>query len=343
MKAQILGVPGINVRLVVVQPVQLHAVVEIPFFHFVPNVTAPLGIGGVIIGKISRPVDVVVNEDVLGVHPALVVDQQAALLHFSIVFTERADRRPDGNHQPDSQLFQFLRHGRRVGPALRVEAPVAHVRPVEEVADDHRQRQPAPFVFTRHIEQLCLGFIAQLALPETGRPGRHGRGMPGHVGVTLQDFGVIVPAYHVIIQLLRAVGHPARGVHAQLDAPQAGVVPQETVTLVRNHEGNRNFGVALLKLDHRTFIIQAAVLVLSKSEDFFTIPGFEPGFDLVKPPIPVLEMAVGRGKILDRRLFEQRFTGNGVQELHVTGAADLRAQFAVADRGSLPAHLHFRF
>ena len=104
------------------------------------------------------------------------VDQVAQLGHLGVVLAGRVHRGPDRDHQLDAELLQLGHHGGRVGPLGRVELPVALPGPVEVVDDDHRQRQPAALVLARHAQQLVLGLVAELALPEPRRPlGQHRR------------------------------------------------------------------------------------------------------------------------------------------------------------------------
>jgi len=59
---------------------------------------------------------------------------------------------------------------------------------MEEISDDNGERQSAFFIFAGDGQKLILGFIAEFALPETLRPFRHLRGVPGDIGVTAHDF-----------------------------------------------------------------------------------------------------------------------------------------------------------
>ena len=67
--------PGIDIRFVVVQPEKLHAAGIIIPLDRVPNELAPLRIGRIIIAKISRTFDSMVDKNVLGVHAVFIIDQ----------------------------------------------------------------------------------------------------------------------------------------------------------------------------------------------------------------------------------------------------------------------------
>ncbi|MNI64876.1 hypothetical protein D3C73_1203460 [compost metagenome] len=64
--------------------------------------------------------------------------QPAIFAHLPIAFGAAIDRWPDGHHQLDTQRVQLGDHCVRVRPVARVERPVALIRPVEEIDNDHR-------------------------------------------------------------------------------------------------------------------------------------------------------------------------------------------------------------
>src|SRR5258708_4572185 len=119
--------------------------------------------------------------------------------------------------------------------------------PVEEVADDYRERQPAPLVLASDGEQLVLRPIAELRLPEAGGRGGEGRRRPCPPGILGWDLGGGAEGQPVV-DLPRAVGHPARPAPAELDAPDGRVVPEQAVAATRDEKGNRDLGVALFEV-----------------------------------------------------------------------------------------------
>jgi hypothetical protein len=78
--------------------------------------------------------------------------------------------RPDRDHGLDAHGVEFAHHAGRIGPSLGVEAPLALARPVEEVDDNAGERQVAALVLAGDGQKLVLRPVAQLALPEAGRP-----------------------------------------------------------------------------------------------------------------------------------------------------------------------------
>ncbi len=137
---------------------------------------------------------------------------------------------------------------------------------MEEVADDDRQRQAAPAVLAGHLEQLRLGAVAQLALPEPGGPpGQYG-GVAGRVGVVAQDVGGL-PGGHPVVQLPCAVGDPARSGLGELDPADRRRVPQQAVAPVGQQDGNGHLAVALHQVDHRALLVEHAVGVLTETVD----------------------------------------------------------------------------
>jgi hypothetical protein len=199
----------------------------------------------------------------VGHRAVLGADEVPALLHHRVVLAQRRDRGPHRDDELDAELRQLAHHRRRVGPLRRVELPLAQVRPVEEVADDGVQRQPAPGVLAGDAEELLLGAVAQLALPEAGGPLRQHGGVPG--GRRVAPHGLRgPPGRDPVVDLPGAVGHPARAVPGQLHPPDRGVVPQKRVAPVGGQHRDGDLGVALHQVEDGALLVQQAVLVLAE-------------------------------------------------------------------------------
>ena len=196
---------------------------------------------------------------------ALVRDEQAQVVHLGVVVARRVDRRPDRHHQLHAEPVEFGDHAGRVRPFLGVEPPVALPGPVEVVDDDHRQGQSAPLVLACHVEQLVLGPVPELALPEPRRPFRqHGR-PPGDRRVPANDVRGHRRGRHPVVPLAGRLGHPAGGGGAEFDPADGRVVPQESVAGAGQQEGDADLGVELDQLDHGALLVELSVLMLAEA------------------------------------------------------------------------------
>ncbi len=234
--------------------------------QLLPQVGARVGVRGVIERNRRRDRGATVGELRVEWRSALRRDEQPVAQHLCVVLRQGAHRRPDRDHQLDAHVVELADHAARIGPFARLEAPVAVMWPVEEVADDHRERQPAPLVLAGDGEQLVLRPIAELRLPEAGRPGRERRRIAGRLGVLRGDIGRRADRQPVV-DLPCAVGHPARPGPAELDAADSGVVPEKAVAATRDEKGNRDLGVALFEVDNDALLVETPVLVLAEAEE----------------------------------------------------------------------------
>lgn len=153
---------------------------------------------------------------------------------------------------------------------------------MEEVRHDHGQRQTTALVLAGNIKNLLLAEVAQLALPEARGPLRQLRGVPDGVSVVRHDLGRVLTRSDPVVQARRGIRNPARGIVGELHATDRGVVPQEAVTTVGQVEGDVDLGVALNKVDHQAFVVQAPVLVLAQAVDALSLVGLELLVDLVQ-------------------------------------------------------------
>ncbi|CAH0321334.1 hypothetical protein SRABI106_04379 [Rahnella aquatilis] len=163
-------------------------------------------------------------------HTAIGIDQITFGFHFLIIVGAAVYRRPDRHHSFDAQRFKLRDHGFRIRPVHGVKTPGALIRPVEEVDDNHRNRQIAPPVFTRHLQHFLLRTVAQFALPETGRVFRHLRRSAGRAAILMQDVSGLVSGGDPVIHLLRDLRFPAGNVFAECRLANRRIVPQHAVT-----------------------------------------------------------------------------------------------------------------
>jgi hypothetical protein len=282
----------------------------------------------------SRPAD--------GEKPAAdVTDQQPVRPQGLVVLAGRLDVGPDRYQELDAERLQFLGHRLRIGPLAVLETPVAHPRPVEEVADDDGQRQPAPGVLAGDGEEFLLGAVAELRLPEPGGPLRQQRRMAGRVGVGGQDVGRRVTRRDPVVDLAGGVGDPARGVATQLHPACRRVVPQQPVAARGVQERDAGHRVPLHQVDHQAFLVQPAVLMLAQAVDPLTVVPLEL---LLQTVGAVAERGVHpRARVAGvRPLLGEQFTaGGGVEETDPAAGVRLDGDPAVDQTGG-PVGQHGR-
>ena len=271
--ARVVLLEGEEFGLAGVEPEGADAVPHVAFAHLLPEVAPRLRVGRVVEGLQQAALRLV--RGVLHGMAPFVAHEHAACLHGRVARARGIDRGPDGDHELDAHGLQFPHHGARVGPQLGIEAPVAHLAPVVEVHDDGREREPPLPVLARHGQELLLRLVAKLALPETGRPVRERRGMPGHLRVPRQDLGGRAVDHHPVVDLLRRLGHPACLVPAQVDPADAGVVPQEAVPLAREEERYGGLRVPMQEVQDAALLVQVAVLPLPQAVDPLAVAGEE--------------------------------------------------------------------
>ena len=260
MVAVVVEVVDLALRLGLVQPEHLHALVKVVALGDLPHEIPRAGVGGVEGDGVAA--------EVHGIPYAPVGARKVALLqHLFVVLAARIDEGPDGHHQLRARLVDLADHGLRVRELVVIEAPVALQRPVEEVHHDHVQRKAALFVLAQDGEQLVLGPVTQLALPEAHAVVGHHRAVAGGVGVGMLDLGGLVARGNPVVQRLGGPGLPLGHVLAEADAADRRVVPQKAVALGRNVEGHGSLGVPVRKLQHAAHLVQTPVLILAHAED----------------------------------------------------------------------------
>ena len=336
--AQVLRLLRDQLGLAGVQPPRLDAVAVVVLPDLRPDVGPGLRVGGVVEGHRDPAAGAPVPDPHLAIHAPLVVDQQAELRHLGVVLAGRVDRGPDRDHQLHAELVQLLDHGLGVGPLLGVELPVPLQRPVEVVDDDHRQRQPAPLVLARDAEQLILGLVAQLALPEAGRPLRQHRRAAGRLAVLAQDARGSGCGRDPVVPLPAGFGDPPGDGPAQLDTADAGVVPQQAVAPAGDQERDRHLGVALRQLDDGALLVEPAVLVLAQAVEALVVMRLEQHLEVVGAAAVGL-VAPGRRAGEVRGGLGQQLDAVRAQEVQLAGRGDLGHQPAVGDPASLGGNL----
>ena len=155
------------------------------------------------------------------------------------------------------------------GQYSQVELPVALVGPVEEVGHDHRDGQVAPLVLAGYLEQLVLGPVAQLALPEAhGELGHHRHGAGG-AGIGLFDLGRGVAGGDPVVEDVGRLRVPLGDILAKGRLADGGVVPEEAVAQAGEHEGHAGLRVAVGQLERAALDVEVRLLVLAHAEQLF--------------------------------------------------------------------------
>ena len=332
--AVVVKVIGAVFRLGLVQPEDAHAVVVVVLLDLAPEVGAGVGVGGV------KEQGVLVHKAHLAVHALVAAGEEALLVHLPEVLALERDLRPDGDHQLHAHGLELLDHGLGIGPELLVKAEVAHVRPVEEVHDDHVHGDAAAVVLARDVQELLLVPIAQLALPEAQAVlGHLGRVADG-VGVLALDVAGGVAGADPVVHLLGALGGPLHEVAAKARPADGGIVPEEAVALVGEHKGHARLGIALGQLKRGVLDVEHVLLVLAHAVELFPVVGGKahgelevPGHDGLEEPGLDVEGA-GAGALGEQDLAPGVVVGD-LQAVGPVQAAHHRGEVPYAD-GGLP-------
>ena len=276
-------------------------------------------------------------------------NQVAFFPHFRIVFRFPVHRGPDRHHQLNAQRFQFLHHGIGVRPIGGVKFPFALFGPVKEIHHNHIDGQTPALVFPCNGEQLLLGLIAQLALPEAQAVLRHHWNRAGDRPIGFQNLRRCIASHNPIVQRLGGIGLQTHDVFAEHRPAHAGIVPQQTVAQRRHHKGYRRLGIAVGQLQVRAFEIEIGLLILSHTvELFLRVQRFQPHGQMVVasqngPEFPCLHLdgaAFGVQNVppVAAVLLQQQFAVLVVScQLAVSGQMD--RQFSVGDGPAVPLFL----
>ena len=179
-------------RLCFVQPEDLHALVVVILLCLAPYILSCFRIGGIILDGISHIG--VINADTL-FHPC----KESFGFHLLKVFTLVVHHWPDRNHQFDSHFLQFPDHCIRIRPVSGIKSPVSLLWPVEKVYYDHVNRNPSSLILSGYFQQLLLGLIAELALPESHTIFGHHRNLSCSIGIGFLNFCRCIPRSDPIV------------------------------------------------------------------------------------------------------------------------------------------------
>ncbi len=261
-------VVGLVLRFGLVQPEGPDARLVVVLPALLPHELACRGVGGVV-------EDRGLLEAHLHVDAGLGAHEQVRVAHLLVVLRRERDLGPHRDHELDAHGRELGDRGRRVREVLLVEAEVPHPRPVEEVADDHVERQsPAP-VLAGHLEQLLGVPIAQLALPEAESVLRHRRRAARRRGVRAHDLCGRVAGGDPVVELAGRRGVPLRPVPRERRPADARVVPEEPVPRAGQHERHARLGVAVRQLERAALEVEQVLLVPTHPEQLLAGVGHE--------------------------------------------------------------------
>ena len=105
--------------------------------------------------------------------------------------------------------------------------------------------------------------------------------MTDGVGVGLEDFLGGIAHADPVVDPFACLRDPAGAFFGEFDAADGGVVPQETVTLVGEDEGNGHFAVSLDEVGDDSLVVEEIVGVLAHSVEAFAGVGGEALVDFV--------------------------------------------------------------
>ena len=281
VEAQVGGVTGVEFGFAGIEPENANSQVEVVVFEFAPDVLAGRGVCRVVEGNGERAVHSLIAEGLVVFDAGFGADQEALGADFCVRLRKWRDSWPHGDHELGAHFFQFGHHCFGVWVLVFVEAPLPHCGPVDEVGDDHGQGQAAALVFARDFHEFFLAGVAQFRLPQSQCPLRDAGRVTDGVGVGLEDFLGGIAHAHPVVDPLAALGDPAGAFFGEFDAADGGVVPQETVTLVGEDEGNGHFAVSLDEVGDDSLVVEEIVGVLAHSVEAFAGVGGEALVDFV--------------------------------------------------------------
>ena len=212
----------VDFRLCFVKPKAIYAIVYVVFLEPLPHICSRFRIRWVNL----RLRAIEIKHPVGAAHCA---NQHIVLQHMAVIFTVFVDGGPHRNHKLHAHVVELFRHLFGIRPVFGVEFVIALLCPMEIVDHDNGKRNSQLFIFSGYLQKLILGFIPQLALPETCGPFRHLRSVPGKIS---QKPGYLfgAAAHDHVIHLPGAVACPPGAVPGQLTAAGGRLIPQKAVS-----------------------------------------------------------------------------------------------------------------
>ena len=171
-------------------------------------------------------------EQHLNINTCITLHEKSLLFHFFVIFTSPVDLRPDGNHRLNAHLVQLIDHCLRIREVFLVKTVITASWPVIVVDHKNIQRNAAFFVLARHVQNLLLVVVAQLALPEAKAVLRHHRNFTNGICKVLFNFCRGIACGYPVVELLCGACQPFRCVRSEMNLTDRCIVPQEAVAKV---------------------------------------------------------------------------------------------------------------
>ena len=149
-------------------------------------------------------------EQHLNINTCITLHKKSLLFHFFVIFTSPVDLRPDGNHRLNAHLMQLVDHCLRIREVFLVKTVITASWPVIVVDHKNIQRNAAFFVLARHVQNLLLVVVAQLALPEAKAVLRHHRNFTNGICKVLFNFCRGIACGYPVVELLCGACQPFR-------------------------------------------------------------------------------------------------------------------------------------
>ena len=230
---------GRQVRLGFIRPNGVEALADDIVANHIPVPASGLGIGGINIGAgavIGQPIGGCAVRELL----------EPALLRQEVVIARtRRESGPDADHRLEAQVVKLPVHAPRIRPLVSNEIHLPHLREVEPVDHDDVGRQVPLPVALGNGQHFRLGRVALFALDvPVGSLWQQRRGarklpVPG-IDFICRRAGNDKEGHAVAD--LRTPERPL--VESRLDGRLRGIIPNDPVPVVRNHEGHADAGAA---------------------------------------------------------------------------------------------------
>ena len=169
-------------------------------------------------------------EQHLYINTCVALHEESLLFHFFVILASPVDLRPDGNHRLDAHLMQLVDHCFRIREVFLVKTVITASWPVIVVDHKNIQRNAAFFVLARHVQNLLLVVVAQLALPQAHTVLREFRRAAGHCGVIFQDLFRCIGCGQPVVHIFGRACSPFGVVLSEGYLSDSRIVPQHTIS-----------------------------------------------------------------------------------------------------------------
>ena len=263
-----------KLRLCFIQPECADAEICIIFLYFLPYILSCSRI--CCIQK-----DIIPMEQHLYINTCVALYKESLLFHFFVIFTSPVNLRPDGNHRFDAHLMQLIDHRLRIREIFFVKTVIAASWPVIVVDHENIQRNAAFFVLARHVQNLLLIVVAQLALPEAQAVLRHHRNFTNGICEVLLDLRRSIACGYPVVELFCGARQPFGRVRSEMYFADRCIVPQEAVAKARYIKRNARLRIAVRQFQVASLQVHPLLLILSHTINLLIRVGIEGYFQMI--------------------------------------------------------------